>query len=330
MRKLGTVFLAVVAVLFLAGPSFAKKAKLSEDDLDRITAAGQPKIIQLSNVSASGDISLTFDDLESTILTLDPDSQTNLRALTLNNIVGENQIANGLNIFSTRGGGVTQSNTILQSWGSIKVLDVVTASVDSSATSGDNNVSDNRTNNQSNTNTANATASGKCVGFCNPSGSQSGSNTNDQSGDNGGNTTGAAAAVAAVIGVPIFMTADDIIHLQDVTSTSGGVTVEIQQDGLDILDVTGNSQTNLAALVVNNIAGKNQIANAINIANGGVVVLRTGATTNNAEIIIDALSALGTSTQNNNIQQFRGTPSGVTLGPVKACVAAGAAVATAC
>jgi hypothetical protein len=126
------------------------------------------------------------------------------------------------------------------------------------------------------------------------------------------------------------MTADDIIHLQDVTSTSGGVTVSIQQEGLDTLTILGNSQTNLAALVVNNIAGKNQVANATNIANGGVVVLRTStiAAKDTPEIVIDALSALGASSQSNNIQQFRGTPYGATVGPVTACAAAGASVSS--
>jgi hypothetical protein len=117
------------------------------------------------------------------------------------------------------------------------------------------------------------------------------------------------------------MTADDIIHLQDVTSTSGGVTVSIQQEGLDTLTILGNSQTNLAALVVNNIAGKNQVANATNIAAGGGIFLPASG-----NLTIDAIDNIVGGSQVNNISQYRGTPAGVTVGPTKACAAAGAAV----
>jgi hypothetical protein len=299
IKKSGIFFLALAAALFLAAPSFAGKSKkaLSESDLDKITAAGEPTIIQVSGASVfsvTGDASLevSFEDTASSEFTLAADSQTELKALTVNNVVGENQLANGINIASTVGGGfgagTAQSNDIIQSWGSVKVTDVaITTEDEESSASADATI----------VNVSGVVALDKCVGFsCN------------STADNSGQTaTGAATASAVAIGlaVPIFMSADVIIHVEDVEVSAidgdSEVSVSVLQDSENSLTLGSDSQTTLAALVVNNISGKNQVANGINIAGGSIALNVANLGLNGALQNVNA-------TQSNTIQQYRGTP----------------------
>jgi hypothetical protein len=65
------------------------------------------------------------------------------------------------------------------------------------------------------------------------------------------------------------------------------------------------AQDSLAALIVNNVAGRNLVANAVNIAAGTVDL--------GASPAISASGGAGAS-QLNSIKQFRGTPIGATIG----------------
>jgi len=299
IKKSGIFFLALAAALFLAAPSFAGKSKkaLSESDLDKITAAGEPTIIQVSGASVfsvTGDASLevSFEDTASSEFTLAADSQTELKALTVNNVVGENQLANGINIASTVGGGfgagTAQSNDIIQSWGSVKVTDVAITTEDEDASaSADATI----------VNVSGVVALDKCVGFsCNSTADNSGQTANAKA---------TASAVAIGLAVPIFMSADVIIHVEDVEVSAidgdSEVSVSVLQDSENSLTLGSDSQTTLAALVVNNISGKNQVANGINIAGGSIALNVANLGLNGALQNVNA-------TQSNTIQQYRGTP----------------------
>jgi hypothetical protein len=296
MKKSGIFFLALAAALFLAGPSFAGKSKkaLSEDDLDRITAAGEPTIIQISDVSVStstGDASVevTFTDDSEADFIISGDAQAQLRALTVNNVIGENQLGNGINVTSTLGGGATQSNNIVQSWGSVKVTDVeleLTA-VETAATAEATII-----------NASGVLALDKCVGFsCN------------STADNSGQTAQADAsttAVALAIAYPEFMSADVIIHIDgaDVTAETGDaeLSVDLFQNSEASLNLGPGTQTNLAALVLNNVSGKNQVGNGINVASAG------GISMTSPGFVIEGIANGVFSVQSNTINQFRGTP----------------------
>jgi hypothetical protein len=297
MKKTGIFFLALAAVVFLAGPSFAGKGKkaLKEDDLDRITAAGEPKIIQLSDVTLSGTtahIHVTFVDAAHAFLLIDSNSQTTLRALTLNNVSGENQLGTGINVTSTLGGGAVQSNSIKQSWGSVKVTGITTVSVDASASA--------------TASVGTVTFNDKCVGInvCNP-----GSRT----------ANAAAAAVAIAVAYPEYMSADVIIHLEDIELTATGnnhLTLEVRETPEADLFVNSNSQTTLAALVVNNVVGRNQVASGINVASAGGVAI------NSPSFVLEGIANGVFSVQSNEIMQYRGTPLNA---PQPIAVAVGAA-----
>jgi hypothetical protein len=127
MKKLGSLFLVVLAAaLFLTLPAVAAPKALSEAEMDLVTAAGQPEVLiagdvsSLTGVTATGTVTLT-GDLTFNIV-LGTNAQANLRALILNNVVGENAVATAINIQASNNGGVTadagQSNDITQSWGS--------------------------------------------------------------------------------------------------------------------------------------------------------------------------------------------------------------------
>ncbi len=274
MRKLGTLLLALVAVLFWVVPSFAGKVALTEDELDQLTAAGQPTVIQAS--AATNVVTLT--DAMSAQLAIGAFGQTSLKALTVNNIVGENEVSTQGNVISENGApsAGSQSNSINQSWGS--VLDVGYLPVSSQG--GGNGVANSVT---------------KCVfGPCTQGGNSA--KTSDKR---------------------LTKYADVIINA--IASTSNVVTVtEIPQFELNIgggsgCDTTGacttpGGQSGLAALIVNNVVGRNLVANAVNIAAGAV-----DATTG-----IGAGGGFGFSAsaaQSNIIKQYRGTPLGYTNRP---------------
>jgi hypothetical protein len=243
----------------------AKKA-LSEDEMDLITAAGQPKIIQ------TGTGSITFTDTPVNTLSLDTTAQTALTALVLNNVAGEVQLANAINVtvVGSQNGILSQANTITQSWGATK--DWTASSVAGvSATAA-----------------ASAAASASSAASCSKCGI-------NRSG-NAAASTAAAAAASTSPGVLKVLTkyADQIVE-----TVSGDIWVE--QNGVNTLSLDGTSQQNLAALVVNNIVGLSQVANAVNILSNQLL-MNVGGTTLNATFFANGQS------QSNTITQYRGTP----------------------
>jgi hypothetical protein len=111
LAKLARVYLLVLgAVILLASPSFAGKEAIGDQDLDRVSAAGTCQAGS-SACDASDEASdaaqppATAQDkngLQVTTTTINTlilgGGQQNLRAVILNNVVGTNQVATGVNV----------------------------------------------------------------------------------------------------------------------------------------------------------------------------------------------------------------------------------------
>jgi hypothetical protein len=95
-------------------PALAAMEALNDEDMDSITAAGQPTVAIAENGEA------VIQDNSSQLLNMPTDAQHGLRALALINAVGEAQLATNLNVVSVAGdiAGVDQRNFTVQSWGS--------------------------------------------------------------------------------------------------------------------------------------------------------------------------------------------------------------------
>jgi hypothetical protein len=252
MIGLGSFFIAAAMV----APSFAAKQAVSDDELDMVTAAGQPVAITAGNTST-----VSFSGATTIQVTIQTGSQTNLRALALNNVVGENQVANGINIQGGSSGTGSQTNAINQSWGSTSDITIV-------STPG-----------------LTASASPVCTGLICKGGIQ----------------------VATVGGVArrLSRTADQII---EVGSTS---TVTYNPATTVGMSIDGGSQTGLVALVVNNVAGLNQVSNGVNLLAGTVTLGGSPAS-------LSAVGGNGTitgATQSNSLGAWRGTPQNFTRIP---------------
>jgi hypothetical protein len=273
LRHLVILSLVVVVAVFLAAPSAMAKKALTEDELDLITAAGQPVIV------TGGTGTITFSDTSNFSMLLPTDAQSGLQALSLNNLVGENQLANAFNIQSGLFGSGTQENTVTQSWGSTKDLTFGFASVAGvSAPGGDGGDAD-------------AFAASGCgmAGSvkCGINYSKGGTAT----GGNGGN----GSTSRGVLGVAVLSEYSDVN-----ISGTGDISVDINPVFSMTLDTT--SQSNLAALFVNNVVGMNQVANAMNLSSSTIQMDRAGAG------YILAGGNQGITSQTNTINQFRGTP----------------------
>jgi len=116
MIGLGSFFIAAA----LAAPSFAAKQAVSDEELDMVTAAGQPVVI---TVGTSGTV--IFLSSTNIASVLQSGSQNALRALVLNNVTGENQVANGVNISGSNSATGVQANNINQSWGATSDVTIV-------------------------------------------------------------------------------------------------------------------------------------------------------------------------------------------------------------
>ena len=244
---------AFVVAATMTVPSFAAKKAVSDEELDLVTAAGQPVVID-----AGGSATVSFSGTTNIAQLIGQSAQSGLRALILNNVAGENQTHNGVNISASglsRDG--TQFNIITQSWGAIADFNasVTAAKVVTSAT--DCN-----------------TGALICKG------------------------TTSAVPFAASISV-LSRAADQIISVDGQATVTYNPITNIAQDISDF------SQTNLIALVVNNVAGINQVANGINIGNSGMNVTGTAPT---ASLAIGFAGGNIPGGQHNTIDQFRGTP----------------------
>jgi hypothetical protein len=126
MKKLSFLMvLALVGAMVWTLPALAAPKALSEAEMDSVTAAGQPEVLIAASFGATGGFSaagpvtllgtLSYDLIAAT------SAQQDLRALVVNNVVGENAVATALNVQSTAAAspGGSQTNVIHQSWGSI-------------------------------------------------------------------------------------------------------------------------------------------------------------------------------------------------------------------
>ena len=106
--------LVLGAVILAAGPSYAEKEAISDQDLDRVSAAGtcpagsaacnptnEDSSAAQDSTIAQGTSGRQITNTAINALTLNQAQQA-MRAAVLNNIVGTNQVANGINVF---GGG---------------------------------------------------------------------------------------------------------------------------------------------------------------------------------------------------------------------------------
>jgi hypothetical protein len=243
-----------VVAVFLAAPSAMAKKTMNEAELDLITAAGQPTIVQSSGEDVAVSVLIDIADAQ---LEIGDTAQTNLTALVLNNVAGENQLGNALNVMGAPGSGVSanQTNEITQSWGSVKDIGVTTVPAGEGGDTGDVN--------------------GKCV-FADCSTASTGGN-----------------------GAILNQTAH-ADHILDAVSEDGvAVAVDFQAPVFDLI-LGGTAQESLVALVVNNVVGRNQVANGINVA-GGNIGFAGGLS------VVGAGGAIA-ATQSNTITQYRGTP----------------------
>lgn len=105
--------LVLLAAFLLAGPAFAAKEAISDQDLDRVSAAGTCKkagssacdtpeedsIGAQTSVITQGTNGLQVTTTMISALALNG-AQQGIRTLTLNNVVGTNQVANAMNVFA--------------------------------------------------------------------------------------------------------------------------------------------------------------------------------------------------------------------------------------
>jgi hypothetical protein len=106
---------AFAALFSLTLPASAAMEVLNDEDLDSITASGQPTVVIAQNGTASQ------EDNSVQSLNIVEDAQVGLRALAITNVVGEAQLLVNLNVISVSGNvaGVDQRNFAVQSWGSL-------------------------------------------------------------------------------------------------------------------------------------------------------------------------------------------------------------------
>ena len=250
--------LALAALVIDIGHVFATEY-MTDGTLDAVSASGQTVAIATHGT----DSPVTFVPVTDITLSIAGNAQDNLRALVLNNVVGENQLANGINLANNVG--QIQSNEILQSWGGIND----TGAVSVAGVGG------------------NAIAASQGCGLALVA-----------VGCRNGDTTAAASSSPGVVKA-LSNTSDTTI------STSGNNSAVLYAPVTTFTLSLGTAgelggQTNLVALVVNNVAGLNQVANGVNLSAFGVTLdhpLTLGA------------GQISAGSQSNVINQYRGTPS---------------------
>lgn len=298
------VFLAVALALGLwVSPATAGKVALSDGELDKVSASGTPTILE------SGDASpITFTD--ETMYTLDfsvPDAQTGVRALTIQNIVGEQQLLVNLNVLSAVNtvNGTDQRNFSLQSWGgtspnpgTVKTVDGVSAGncVGADACKGN-------TGGAGGVAAGDGGAGGSVVvtgGGIAGSGGPGGGNTNNAQGGSTSITMGNASTSPGVISQAASASGDLVARSGD----SSPITV--QRDPMYTLAFTASkAQSDLAALFVSNVVGESQMAMNLNIASATLNLVPEPNTPFTAGI---QNTGPGVIKQVNMGLQFRGTP----------------------
>jgi hypothetical protein len=295
-RTLLTGMSTLALIAAFSTPGFAAKSMIADEEMDQVTAAGEPKIAMVSKSASGQSLYAKNEQLNWFSGVIQSGSQDELRAITLNNIFGENQTATAVNISAGDGGqadGSSQANTINQSWGSAKA--VPGKSVDGVASYGDNN---------SKVKQANLNAQ-LAANLAQKNVAVEAENENTQRTVADVNQVQNHAAKQGVLSA-MWMFADEIASV-DQSAAAGDVYATNYVDTSITGVIEEGSQNSISALTVNNVFGLNQTATALNIVSGeiGFSPLNIGAA--------DGASA---NSQSNTINQYRGTPIGWTDAPV--------------
>jgi len=248
---------------------------------------------------ATASVSAMHEDSSNTTLVVAEGSQSDLRALVVNNIVGENQIANGINIRSgaaSTSDDSDQSNTITQSWGSSYDWTFAEGEAVAGTAAAGGSADGAQGGTGGNLEKVNCVLSDDCGN----------SSANGGAGGDGG--AGGSAAGVVLEHMPLTISSDKISRVVVNSSGDANVNVGEMDSATTQVIVDTGSQTNLAALVVNNIGGRNQIATGFNVAANGSVSL--GIVPGNLVLFDSTTTGHATygGGQSNTINQFRGTP----------------------
>ena len=261
--------------LFIATPAFAVQS-LSDDEMDRLSAAGDPVVLQ---AKGERDTEVAYLDDSSYELTFSvPHAQSGLRALTVQNVVGELQLLVNLNVLSASQNvaGTDQRNFSLQSWGSTLPDASTVKTVSASA------------------------ASAPCAGLGNCNGDSDGAfarSSVDVRGD-------AAAAVSTKISPAASASADVIVNAESSEGSARAAVNNASQYKLDFAQ--SQAQSDISALFVSNVVGRAQMALNLNIAAAQLNLIPG----NGNDPFTTPLGSVGPGVikQVNTGIQFRGTP----------------------
>lgn len=243
MKPVNTLisFVASVALLgAFATPTLAGKTVIEDEEMDKVTAAGQPKIAKALTVVGDA----TAVNFQVNVFAAHIGGQEELTALTLNNVFGENQVGNNVNIQAGDTNSGDQSGEVTQSWGSAYAHDAEVVQAGAGGRGGD---IVNLTNNAA---------------------------LNKQATGNGGDGGDGAVGI-------LWAFADEITDAETVVGDADAVNavITIVAGTFDEF-----AQSGLTALTVNNVFGFNQLGNNTNISAGalGGDPAIAGATTGSA------------------------------------------------
>lgn len=261
-KKTRFILALLVSIVFSTGSAFAAMEVLNDDQMDSITASGQPTVLIAENGQAD------FQDLSSQVINLVTDAQHGLRALAITNAAGEAQLATNLNVISVAGdiAGVDQRNFTVQSWGS--TLPKIKAEVDGVPAVVNKNVQ-----------------LGACLTDC------------EQELVDKGDTNVGVTNIAAQGLVQIASATGDVI-------AEGYNGSSVWDNSTAALNFEADSQTDLAALFIANIAGRTQASFNVNIASSTLNLFPS----TDQPFSEPAASSSAVMKQTNSAVQFRGTP----------------------
>jgi hypothetical protein len=284
MKNKAMLFLALFAVMVWVLPVQAAKQELVDEEMDKITAAGDPTVV------ISEDGSATYTDESIFNLALPEGAQQGLRALTVQNVVGEVQLLVNLNVLSVLGdsAGTDQRNFSMQSWGSTAPLSKEKVDgVSASAPGGDAIVKDSGV-----VNGGDGPSFHKAI--CNDPCTGNGGDANLNAGN------GAAAVAPGQIQIGIG-SADVIVKADDAAVVTNEPTFNLAMEK--------GAQQDMGALFIANIVGRAQTAFNINIA---AAKLSLFPSSDGTQPFADPMASnSGVIKQVNSGIQFRGTPIGV-------------------
>jgi hypothetical protein len=273
MKPYWSFILISMALLTLPVQGFGAE-ELQDDQMDRISASGDPVILDVSGAAGSN---ATYVDDSVFELNFDvAHAQDGLRALTIQNVVGELQLLTNLNVLSASGNvaGSEQRNFSAQSWGST-LPDPETVKV------------------------------GEATAFAAPCGgdfSCSGGSGQYSGGHAPGIIAGDAEAVVD-ISPAASASADVIVRSKSSEGESNADIVNKAQFKLTFSE--SEAQKDLSALFFSNVVGRAQMALNLNIASGGLGLIPGSSDTFANPISGDATGVIK---QVNTGIQFRGTP----------------------